>query len=147
MNKLCRARAVPSASILHVIQSLRTPLEQMNMLELFHPRSVATACFLGPVGEAGAGGQGVRVLRAEYPFADGQQRGVRRVDGRARVGPARRADQGRARAAPGRGQAGRQPGAADKKPRRRAGYVASWEGGRRRAAHDARTARHEAKAL
>jgi putative DNA-invertase from lambdoid prophage Rac len=33
---------------------------------------------------------------------------------------------------------GRQPGAADKKPRKRAGYVASWEGGRRRAAHDAR---------
>ena len=35
---------------------------------------------------------------------------------------------------------GRQPGAADKKPRKRAGYVASWEGGRRRAAHDARAA-------
>jgi DNA invertase Pin-like site-specific DNA recombinase len=41
---------------------------------------------------------------------------------------------------------GRQPGAADKKPRRRAGYVASWEGGRRRAAQDTRTARSEAKA-
>jgi len=34
MNKLCQARAVPSASILHVIRSLRTPFEQMNMLEL-----------------------------------------------------------------------------------------------------------------
>jgi putative DNA-invertase from lambdoid prophage Rac len=34
---------------------------------------------------------------------------------------------------------GRQPGAADKKPRKRAGYVASWEGGKRRAAHYART--------
>jgi DNA invertase Pin-like site-specific DNA recombinase len=42
---------------------------------------------------------------------------------------------------------GRQPGADDKKPRKRAGYVASWESGRRRAAHDARTARHEAKTL
>jgi DNA invertase Pin-like site-specific DNA recombinase len=41
---------------------------------------------------------------------------------------------------------GRQPGAADKKPRKRAGYVASWEGGRRRAAQDTRTARQEAKA-
>ena len=41
---------------------------------------------------------------------------------------------------------GRQAGAADKKPRRRAGYVASWEGGRRRAAQDTRTARSEAKA-
>ncbi len=42
---------------------------------------------------------------------------------------------------------GRQPGAVDKKPRKRAGYVASWESGPRRAAHDARTARQEAKAL
>ncbi len=33
---------------------------------------------------------------------------------------------------------GRQPGAAAKKPRKRAGYVASWES-KRRAAHDART--------
>ncbi len=35
---------------------------------------------------------------------------------------------------------GRQPGAADKKKRKRSGYVASWEGGARRAAHNARTA-------
>ena len=42
---------------------------------------------------------------------------------------------------------GRQPGAVDKKPRKRAGYVASWESGPRRAAHDARTARQEAEAL
>lgn len=35
---------------------------------------------------------------------------------------------------------GRQPGAADKKKRKRAGYVASWEDGARRAAHHARTA-------
>jgi len=40
MNKLCRARAVPSASILHVIRSLRTPFEQMNMLELVRSGSV-----------------------------------------------------------------------------------------------------------
>jgi DNA invertase Pin-like site-specific DNA recombinase len=33
---------------------------------------------------------------------------------------------------------GRQPGAADKKRRKRAGYVASWEGGKRRAAQQAR---------
>jgi DNA invertase Pin-like site-specific DNA recombinase len=39
---------------------------------------------------------------------------------------------------------GRQPGAADKKPRKRSGYVASWENGRRRGAHQARTAPHEA---
>lgn len=39
---------------------------------------------------------------------------------------------------------GRQPGATDKKERRRSGYVASWEGGARRAAHNARTtAGHE----
>jgi hypothetical protein len=35
---------------------------------------------------------------------------------------------------------GRQPGAADKKKRKRAGYVASWEGEARRAAHNARAA-------
>jgi DNA invertase Pin-like site-specific DNA recombinase len=35
---------------------------------------------------------------------------------------------------------GRQPGAVDKKKRKRSGYVASWEGGARRAAHNARTA-------
>jgi hypothetical protein len=29
---------------------------------------------------------------------------------------------------------GRQPGSTDKKPRKRTGYVASWTGGRRRAA-------------
>ena len=34
---------------------------------------------------------------------------------------------------------GRQPGARDKAPRKRTGYVASWEGGKRRVAHDART--------
>lgn len=41
---------------------------------------------------------------------------------------------------------GRQPGAVDKKPRKRAGYVASWESGPRRAACDARTARQDAEA-
>lgn len=41
---------------------------------------------------------------------------------------------------------GRQPGAIDKKPRQRAGYVASWESGPRRVADDARTARQEAEA-
>ena len=39
---------------------------------------------------------------------------------------------------------GRLPGAADKKPRKRSAYVASWENGRRRTAHQARTAPHEA---
>jgi DNA invertase Pin-like site-specific DNA recombinase len=39
---------------------------------------------------------------------------------------------------------GRQPGAADKKPRKRSGCVASWENGRRRTAHQARTAPPEA---
>ena len=34
---------------------------------------------------------------------------------------------------------GRQPGAVDKAPRKRAGYVASWESGKRRTAHSART--------
>jgi len=33
---------------------------------------------------------------------------------------------------------GRQPRAADKKPRKRSGYVVSWENGRRRTAHQAR---------
>lgn len=33
---------------------------------------------------------------------------------------------------------GRQPGATDRKPRKRAGYVASWEGGKRREAQQAR---------
>jgi hypothetical protein len=41
-----------------------------------------------------------------------------------------------AEVAPG---AGLPADAADKKPRRRAGYVASWESGQRRAAQDART--------
>lgn len=35
---------------------------------------------------------------------------------------------------------GRQHGATRKVPRKRAGYVASWESGERRAAYDARTA-------
>ncbi|MGH3191172.1 MAG: recombinase family protein [Streptosporangiaceae bacterium] len=34
---------------------------------------------------------------------------------------------------------GRQPGSTDKQPRKRSGYVASWESGHRRTAHDART--------
>jgi DNA invertase Pin-like site-specific DNA recombinase len=34
---------------------------------------------------------------------------------------------------------GRQPGAADKGPRKRADYVASWEDGKRRAAQQVRT--------
>lgn len=51
---------------------------------------------------------------------------------RIRAGLERRRSQGK--------PVGRQPGAADKKPRKRSGYVASWESGRRRAAHDARTA-------
>jgi DNA invertase Pin-like site-specific DNA recombinase len=38
---------------------------------------------------------------------------------------------------------GRLPGTADKKPRKRSGYVPSWENGRRRTAHQARTAPHE----
>ena len=37
-----------------------------------------------------------------------------------------------------------EPGAVDKKKRKRSSYVASWEGGARRAAHNARTpAGHE----
>jgi len=40
MNKLCRARPVPSASALNVIRSLRTPLEQMIMLEPVRSGSV-----------------------------------------------------------------------------------------------------------
>lgn len=39
---------------------------------------------------------------------------------------------------------GRQPGSSDNKPRKRAGYVPPWEGGRHRAAHDASTARQRA---
>jgi DNA invertase Pin-like site-specific DNA recombinase len=54
---------------------------------------------------------------------------------RIKAGLARRSAEGK--------PVGRQPGSADKRPRRRSGYVASWEGGRRRAAHDARTARQE----
>jgi DNA invertase Pin-like site-specific DNA recombinase len=41
---------------------------------------------------------------------------------------------------------GRQPGAVDKAPRKRAGYVASWEGGKRRAVQDAKALREEASA-
>ena len=41
---------------------------------------------------------------------------------------------------------GRQPGSTDNKPRRRSGYVASWETGRRRAAQDARAPRQGAEA-
>jgi DNA invertase Pin-like site-specific DNA recombinase len=62
-----------------------------------------------------------------------QQESQRRSD-RIRAGLARRRAEGR--------PVGRQPGSTDKKPRKRAGYVASWEGGRRRAAHDASTAGH-----
>src|SRR5262249_4692020 len=40
---------------------------------------------------------------------------------------------------------GRQPGAADKKPRKRSGYVAAWENGRRRTAHPASTGPDEAR--
>jgi hypothetical protein len=75
MNKLCRARAVPSASILHVIRSPRTPFEQMNMLELLHTR-LRIPGPPGPGGEVGAGGQRARVLRARDPLAHRQQRGV-----------------------------------------------------------------------
>ena len=52
----------------------------------------------GPVGKAGAGGEGVRVLGAEDPLHDGQQRGVL-VAGRGRVprlpGPAGEVARGR----------------------------------------------------
>jgi DNA invertase Pin-like site-specific DNA recombinase len=48
---------------------------------------------------------------------------------RIRAGLARRRAEGK--------PVGRQPGAADKKKRKRAGYVASWEDGARRAAHEA----------
>jgi DNA invertase Pin-like site-specific DNA recombinase len=60
----------------------------------------------------------------------GQQESRRRSE-RIRSGLERRRAQGK--------PVGRQPGAADKKPRKRAGYVASWEGGPRRAAQDTRT--------
>jgi hypothetical protein len=59
-----------------------------------------------------------------------QQESRRRSD-RIRAGLQRRRSEGK--------PVGRQPGAADKKPRKRAGYVASWEAGKRRAAHDAST--------
>ena len=35
----------------------------------------AAVCLPGPVGEAAPGGQGVRVLGAQHPLTDGQQRG------------------------------------------------------------------------
>ena len=66
------------------------------------------------------------------------QQESRRRSERIRAGLERRRVQGK--------PVGRQPGAADKKPRKRAGCVASWEGGRRRAAHETRTARQDAKA-
>jgi hypothetical protein len=77
----------------------------------------------------------------------GRAGGVRGLDGPAgkptpfgaiRAGLERRRAQGK--------PVGRQPGAADKKPRKRSGYVASWENGRRRAAHDASTVRQEVEA-
>ena len=51
---------------------------RVNMLELLHarPRIADVSRLPGPVGEVGAGGQGVRVLGAQDPLADGQQRGV-----------------------------------------------------------------------
>jgi CBS domain len=57
-----------------------------------------------------------------------------------------RADQGGAGPAPRARQAGwpTGPAPADKKLRRRSGCVASWENGRRRTAHQTRTAPHEA---
>jgi putative DNA-invertase from lambdoid prophage Rac len=60
------------------------------------------------------------------------QQESRRRSERIRAGLARRRAEGK--------PVGRQPGSTDKRPRKRSGYVASWEGGRRRAAHDARTA-------
>ena len=93
MNKLCRARAVPSASILHVIRSLQTPFEQMNMLELIQVRPSSASSLPGPVGKVAAGGQGVRVVGAQHPLEDGQQHRV---------------------LVPGPGRISRQPGVAGK---------------------------------
>jgi putative DNA-invertase from lambdoid prophage Rac len=59
-----------------------------------------------------------------------QQESKRRSD-RIRTGLERRRAEGK--------PVGRQLGAVDKAPRKRAGYVASWEGGKRRAAHDVKT--------
>ena len=59
------------------------------------------------------------------------QQESRRRSERIRAGLDRRRGEGK--------PVGRQPGAADTKPRKRAGYVASWEAGKRRAAHDAST--------
>ena len=64
------------------------------------------------------------------------QQESRRRSERVKAGLDRRRAQGK--------PVGRQPGAADKKPRKRSGYVASWENGRRRTAHQARTAPPEA---
>ena len=64
------------------------------------------------------------------------QQECRRRSERIKAGLDRRRAQGK--------PVGRQPGAADKKPRKRSGYVASWENGRRRTAHQARTALREA---
>lgn len=58
--------------------------------------------------------------------------GSRRRSDRIRAGVERRRAEGK--------PVGRQPGARDKAPRKRAGSVASRESGKRRAAHDARTA-------
>ena len=72
-------------------------------------------------------------------FAGGMaERESARRSERIRAGLARRQAEGK--------PVGRQPGAADKKPRKRTGYVAAWEEGGSRAAHDARTARQQAKA-
>ena len=49
---------------------------RVNMAKLIHVGSGAIFCLPGPVGEVGTGGQGVRVLGAQDPLADGQQRGV-----------------------------------------------------------------------
>lgn len=63
-----------------------------------------------------------------------QQESSRRSE-RIRAGLERRRAEGK--------PVGRQPGSTDNKPRRRSGYVASWESGRRRAAQDVRAPRRE----
>jgi DNA invertase Pin-like site-specific DNA recombinase len=63
------------------------------------------------------------------------QQESRRRSERIRAGLERRRAEGK--------PVGRQPGSTDNKPRRRSGYVASWENGRRRAAQDARAPRRE----
>jgi DNA invertase Pin-like site-specific DNA recombinase len=66
------------------------------------------------------------------------QQESRRRSERIRAGLERRRAEGK--------PVGRQPGSTDNKPRRRSGYVASWESGRRRAAQDARAPRQGAGA-